>query len=197
MRCVEANDNSIHIGRGTDFPSKDVKYFINIISFILLNFLWCDVYNSLFQMDKQPQRNVWSPQKPMRPAHSVNGLWWMESFIHLLIHSTRRHQAAFHAVGTASRAVGAGRQEQSMLSGSGAGQQHGKLQAQEARRSWKAGAQVVMWGKPQAGPRPADIQESMFTNTHTFIFIAMKNRQHRLLSKTLTKEIPSSKHVYL
>jgi hypothetical protein len=33
------NDNSIHIGLGRDCPSKEVKYFINIISSILLNFL--------------------------------------------------------------------------------------------------------------------------------------------------------------
>lgn len=46
MGLGRINDNSIHIGLGGDFPSKEVKYFINIISFILLNFLWCGIYYS-------------------------------------------------------------------------------------------------------------------------------------------------------
>lgn len=46
MGLGRVNDNSIHIGLGGDFPSKEVKYFINIISFILLNFPWCGIYYS-------------------------------------------------------------------------------------------------------------------------------------------------------
>lgn len=46
MGLGRINDNSIHIGLGGDFPSKEVKYFINIISFIPLNFLWCGIYYS-------------------------------------------------------------------------------------------------------------------------------------------------------
>lgn len=46
MGLRRINDNSVHIGLGGDFPSKEVKYFINIISFILLNFLWCGIYYS-------------------------------------------------------------------------------------------------------------------------------------------------------
>lgn len=44
MGLGRIRDNSTLIGLGEDCPSKEVKYFINTISFILLNFLWCGIY---------------------------------------------------------------------------------------------------------------------------------------------------------
>lgn len=89
------NDNSIHIGLGGDFPSKEVKYFINIISFILLNFLWCGIYYSQFPDGQLTAEKCMIFPKAHDDWGSVCWLKWplidwvTHSFAHSLIHSTR------------------------------------------------------------------------------------------------------------
>lgn len=107
------NDNSIHIGLGGDFPSKEVKYFINITSFILLNFLWCGIYYSQLPDGQLTAEKglIFPKTQDDRPLCAWwNGLWWMESLIHLLIYTfSQRETWRIHYVsGTPLRTWGGG-----------------------------------------------------------------------------------------
>ena len=100
-------DNSTLIGLGWDCPSREVKYFINTISFILLNFLWCGIYYMQLP-DGQPTTEkcmaVPRAQEGLYAQKKEEGgwLWLMESVIHLLVHSfTQQEMLKLHYVSDA------------------------------------------------------------------------------------------------
>lgn len=113
MGLGRINDNSIHIGLGGDFPSKEVKYFINIISFILLNFLWCGIYYS-----QLPDGQLTTEKRTVLPeAHddrvSACSVTWAlmdwvvtHSFAYSLIHT------AGNVGNPLCQALGSGREEE-------------------------------------------------------------------------------------
>lgn len=97
MGLWRAGENSIHIGLGGDCPSKEVKYFINIISFILLNFLRCGIYYSqLPDGQLTAQKCMISPKARDGCVSLCSVQWaWTDGLAHCLGHSTGNVQNPF------------------------------------------------------------------------------------------------------
>lgn len=180
MGLQRINDNSIHIGLGGDFPSKEVKYFINIISFILLNFLWCGIYYS-----QLPDGQLTTEKCMIFPkAHdgwvSVRSAKWAlmdwvtHSFAYALDHSTENVENPFGS-GTTLRTRARGW-------GGGNRDEWGTLTTMEVRRPERPAQYTT-------GKRERSITEVWIVDTHMEVHITYApSVQPVPLSKTQLKD---------